>query len=248
MTQEISNGKEFVVDLCRTGFGFASIEVLAKDEFEAQQLALDSAGNLDYNEKSSEYALCAPVPSPAEKAAMSRPPMQLILELQSVDADRTSTVGGATISVNHALLLRLQSIVDTVKTCGLSEARFHSEPDSWLGHQEGVDVGLVSTEFVVGKSWLALVGQDNTVECEARSMGVELATLLSFFNEGVERLVVLQGNARADDLSFVEEAGFFDDVDSIENMRVMTPFELVPQNDLQARFDDYRGVMPHPRD
>lgn len=239
--------RDFDVELCRTGVGFATISVAAIDEFEAQQLALDRAGELDYNEKSSEYTLCFPALTAAEKASMSRPPMELIFELEAVDRDRTSTVGGACINVTHDLLQRFQSLTGMANSCNLSEVRFYSEPANWLGCRVK-DAGLASTEFVLGKSWIGIAGQDHLVDGEVKSMGVELATLLSAFDEGVERVVVLQGSARSDDLSFIEDAGLFDDLQSIENLRVLSPFELVSQDALQAAFDDYRGVLPRPRD
>jgi hypothetical protein len=48
---------KFEIDVCRTGYGFARIEVEAETKEVAENLALDEAGDHDYNEKSSEYTL-----------------------------------------------------------------------------------------------------------------------------------------------------------------------------------------------
>ena len=49
--------KTFVIPVCRTGFGFADIEVKAATLQEAQSIALDRAGDHSFSEKSSEYSL-----------------------------------------------------------------------------------------------------------------------------------------------------------------------------------------------
>lgn len=50
--------QKFEVQVCRTGYGFATIVVEAETQAEANELALDEAGDHEYNEKDSEYALC----------------------------------------------------------------------------------------------------------------------------------------------------------------------------------------------
>ena len=48
--------KEYEIEICRTGYGFATITVKA-DSQEAERKALDEAGDHLYSEKSSEYCL-----------------------------------------------------------------------------------------------------------------------------------------------------------------------------------------------
>jgi hypothetical protein len=43
------------VSVCRTGYGFCEIEVVASSPEEAEEKALEEAGEYDYSEKASEY-------------------------------------------------------------------------------------------------------------------------------------------------------------------------------------------------
>jgi hypothetical protein len=45
----------YEVSVCRTGYGFHRIQVQARSPEEAEELALDEAGDHEYSEKSSEY-------------------------------------------------------------------------------------------------------------------------------------------------------------------------------------------------
>jgi hypothetical protein len=47
----------YQIVICRVGYGFATIPVLAESQEEAEDLALDEAGNHEYSEKTSEYSL-----------------------------------------------------------------------------------------------------------------------------------------------------------------------------------------------
>jgi len=47
--------ERYRVSICRTGYGFTSIDVMARSPEEAEDLAHDEAGDHSYNEKSSEY-------------------------------------------------------------------------------------------------------------------------------------------------------------------------------------------------
>lgn len=49
--------KTFFVPVVRTGYGFATIEVKAKDQKEANEKALDQAGDHEYSEKTADYTL-----------------------------------------------------------------------------------------------------------------------------------------------------------------------------------------------
>lgn len=57
MTGEKENEMpRFSVDVCRTGYGFASIEVDAGSRDEAMMLALEEAGSHYFSERESEYS------------------------------------------------------------------------------------------------------------------------------------------------------------------------------------------------
>lgn len=49
--------KPFDIEVCRVGYGFATITVMARDQQEAEVLALDEAGGHDFSEKNSEYQI-----------------------------------------------------------------------------------------------------------------------------------------------------------------------------------------------
>jgi hypothetical protein len=52
VSQEPEN---YTVSVCRTGYGFAYIDVMARSPEEAEELAMDEAGDHSYSEKASEY-------------------------------------------------------------------------------------------------------------------------------------------------------------------------------------------------
>ena len=47
--------ESYTVTMCRTGYGFAYIDVMARSPEEAEELAMDEAGDHSYSEKASEY-------------------------------------------------------------------------------------------------------------------------------------------------------------------------------------------------
>lgn len=47
--------KTFIVKVCRIGYAFNEIEIEADSAEEAEVIALDTAGDSDYSEKSAEY-------------------------------------------------------------------------------------------------------------------------------------------------------------------------------------------------
>jgi hypothetical protein len=53
----MSNLNTYEVTVCRTGYGFTRFQVQAATLDQAQELALDEAGNHDYSEKTSEYSV-----------------------------------------------------------------------------------------------------------------------------------------------------------------------------------------------
>ena len=54
---ETHKKETYKVEVCRIGYSFATIEVEAENEDEAEDLALEKAGNYDYSEKDAEYSV-----------------------------------------------------------------------------------------------------------------------------------------------------------------------------------------------
>lgn len=52
---ETPKKKTYEVEVCRTSYGFATIKIEAESEEEAEDLALEIAGNYDYSEKDADY-------------------------------------------------------------------------------------------------------------------------------------------------------------------------------------------------
>jgi len=49
--------KEFNIQVCRTGYGFANIKVSANTREEAEEIALEDAGDYSYNENDADYTI-----------------------------------------------------------------------------------------------------------------------------------------------------------------------------------------------
>lgn len=54
---EESQMQDFEIPVVRIGYGFKTIKVRAKSQEEAEQLALDEAGNQEFSEKESDYKI-----------------------------------------------------------------------------------------------------------------------------------------------------------------------------------------------
>jgi hypothetical protein len=57
MADEDDGPGEFDVDVCRTGFGHKTLRIKADSAADAEEKALDQAGNHSYNEKDSDYSV-----------------------------------------------------------------------------------------------------------------------------------------------------------------------------------------------
>jgi hypothetical protein len=84
--------QKFTVPVVRIGYGFTNIEVEATNQEEAEQLALDEAGDHEYSEKSSEYEVEGT--SAAEKATtlkMAETLRGVLRDLESIDEEELTT-------------------------------------------------------------------------------------------------------------------------------------------------------------
>lgn len=230
----------FSVDVCRTGYGFATIEI------EAQQQARDVAGDHYYSEKTSEYSLVCPVLSPIEQARADRAPMDLIFELNSKDFNG-APAEGVVLKFTDQLAQQLSVLADIVKQQGLSEARIPSPGEEFIGLRSG-SAGPVGTEIIVARSWFCFSGHDEDSHIDTTSSGLDIETALKAFDAGASRFVVLVGVHREGDLSFLEDAGIFEDERGIDGVVVMDGLFEVPSEAVQAAYDAYRGVAQMPRE
>jgi hypothetical protein len=55
--EEQNPPQTFTIEVCRTGYGFAQISVIARTIEEAEELALEEAGNYEFREKDADYKI-----------------------------------------------------------------------------------------------------------------------------------------------------------------------------------------------
>jgi len=63
---------KYSVEVCRIGYGFATLNVEAESKEEAEFKALNLAGGYEYNEKDSDYITNRALPKDKESAFVSR--------------------------------------------------------------------------------------------------------------------------------------------------------------------------------
>jgi len=192
--------RQFDVEVCRTGFGFATISVRAPTEYEAGQKALDLAGNHLYNEKGSEYTLVNPVPALVHQKRV----MQLTIEMESQD-DCAESFVGVQIEVDFLFVEQLKRLAKLVQSEGLSEVRYFTVPDDWLVDYDTDDEHTLDAfEAVVGGDWLSYSGRFAGSEHIAKAQSVDIERLVEAFESGAEELVV---SGCADPLLILERLG-----------------------------------------
>jgi len=54
---KLAEEKEYNIEVCRIGYGFKTITVTANSQNEAEEFALDEAGDHEYSEKTADYVL-----------------------------------------------------------------------------------------------------------------------------------------------------------------------------------------------
>jgi len=57
MENKMKKVEKYSINLVRIGYAFTSVEVEATSQREAEEKALDMAGDLDYSEKDAEYKI-----------------------------------------------------------------------------------------------------------------------------------------------------------------------------------------------
>jgi hypothetical protein len=222
----------FQVEVCRTSVSFNTIEVQATNEFEAQQLALDEAGNHSYSEKDAEYSLPFEVPNPALVAKRAQT-IDLLLGMTCA-GDVLEPVIGAKMVMSYADLESIQSIAKGVVALNLSEARAWQGVSEWLyreGYEEQESPHIA--EISVEKSGFFLTGGIEHTSDSMRSRLIDLAWLDSLFTAGVKKVVMLADMTHP--LEFLSEIGHAtEDLDVEGDIRIWTPVGDFTRDDYQA--------------
>lgn len=192
----------FDVDVCRTGFGFATIRVMAASAQEADELALDRAGEYEYSEKDAEYTLVHPsAPEPSQGDAM-----ELILEMKVDESNpfMGSAVKGVVLKLTPAALAEWKERAEFAERHQLSEARKFAGALEVLTRAGRGNEGphIDRAEICWTKSCVWIVGADGDNGAELTSPVFDLSELFKLAEAGCERLVV-----GGDVLSFVECLG-----------------------------------------
>lgn len=193
--------QEFAIDVIRTGYGVATINVKAADVYAAQELALDQAGNHLYNEKSSEYELSYPAPAPVN-------PHEMRVTFEMTSREGEDPVAGAQFVFKEATINRIERTASLLESEDLSEARYFTYPEQYFykSHQES-GVSLDSPEMVIAQRHISFEGCKIGSEYRMSSECLAIPVLLNAFKTGVKLLVVNAGYASFGPLEFMENTG-----------------------------------------
>lgn len=240
--------KDFEVEMCRTGVGFCTIRVQAKDEYEAGEKALDEAGNHSYNEKASEYSLVNPVPNPADLATGDPARvLHVFMELTCDEGDRP--MPGVKISVTQADLDRFERVFALMAKEELSEVRRYYYPDYlYLDDAPDKTESLDSPELVFAGGGISLQGFAEQSDIVVKTNTITFSELVAAFRSGAEILII---NASYPSSSALE---FFDDVgQDVTDLAVGTRTIVIAQGGKMTAgeyesFLEERGPADAPRE
>jgi hypothetical protein len=168
---------------------------MARSAEEADRIALEQAGDLNYSEKSAEYELVHPA-APAPREPGCGRVMELMLEMRADDSSAFSpstSVKGAVLHVSESTMRRWQDLAKMCADHELAEVhifagavecfgRFVSVDDQLAPDIEGAKICCTATEL-----WLEGVERANGLQIF--SLSVDLRALSRFFHSGCERLV-----------------------------------------------------------
>lgn len=192
MSHEPSTATEqiFDVDVCRTGYGFATIQVRATSEFEAQQAALDQAGDHLFSEKDSEYTLVHPVDERRE--VVLEQSLELVFDVHC--EARTSLIA-LKVVLEGPDLQRLGDLQRQLKCLSLTEARHLHAYEALHGEdaKQRDELGLL--ELVHQPGSLSLCGSRSD-DVEIDSSVVSLPDIQAAISDGVKTLLVSSMDAQ----------------------------------------------------
>lgn len=192
--------QDFEIEVCRTGYGFTTIEVRAASEYEAGQLALDVAGDHSYSEKDSQYQLVHEIANPVEEARLDQ---KMSMYLGVSDEAGHSDIHAVRIDWTRREFERLKELGALLATHNLSEVRRYESTDGVYGLSGEPTDSLASPELQVGRSWFAFVDADGL-----RSLGVDFARVDAAFDAGHKIFVqTSEGTTPADAVDFLEMVG-----------------------------------------
>ena len=192
--------KDFEIEVCRTGFGFATISVKAASEYEAGQLALDAAGDHSYSEKDSQYQLVHEIANPVEEAHLNK---KMSMYLGVSDDEGHSDIHAVRIDWTRREFEKLKTLGALLATHNLSEVRRYESTDAVFGHSGEPTDSLDSPELQVGRNWFAFLDASGL-----RSLGVTFAQVEAAFDEGRTLFVMpCEGASTTDAVDFLEMVG-----------------------------------------
>lgn len=192
--------QDFEIQVCRTGYGFATIDVKAASEYEAGQLALDVAGDHSYSEKDSQYQLVHEIANPVEEARLDQ---KMSMYLGVSDEDGHSDIHAVRIDWTRREFEKLKALGGLLAAHNLSEVRRYESTDAVYGHSGDPTDSLDSPELQVGRTWFAFLDASGL-----RSLGVNFAQVEAAFNEGLKLFVMTcDGASTTDAVDFLEMVG-----------------------------------------
>lgn len=204
--------KAFDVELCRTGVGFATVQVQARSALEADELALQVAGDQDYSEKDAEYSLVHPAPHAKEVAASQRT-LRVFVDF-FYDGE---TVDGMEHEITYARLQQFQMLNQLLHEQSLSELRMIKNPEKWILHSyRDPDECLQVPEVVITRGHLNFVGRDE--DRVVTSSMISLDVLADCFEKECDLYVA---HNYAEDSVFLDICGIDADDLSSGRLRMM---------------------------
>lgn len=188
--------QEFDVDVCRVGYGFATIKVRAENEFEAQQKALDEAGGHEYSEKDSEYSLSNPVPDPQKQGKS----LQLFASISFKDPYQMGSISaaGLRLSVTYSLLDRVDQLQAVMASNSLSEVRFFlgADPIHYASSDDvdddGSSIDMIEAALLGSRGAFHICASDS--DQDVITMQIETAQLRKCLDEGVAEVYLSDGD------------------------------------------------------
>ena len=197
--------RDFDVEICRTGYGVATARIQATSALEADQIAMEIAGDLEYSEKSSEYELANP--APIEKAGEGSPHvLRIYASINALDG-HGATLYGLVHDINAERLDRLLSLERKLHELDLSELRFFSQPEEWItdeDRQDELDEFLDVPEAVITRGHISFVGYSSGGDRVMTTVEMDLNLIAECFAQGRDVYVCHEDRRHSDLLQFTD--------------------------------------------
>lgn len=177
---------DFKIDVTRTGYAFATIPVKeAKNVVEAEELALDRAGDHTFTETSSDYSLTNGSSAPDEFEGMS----SRLLVIGAINPFEFSPLPSwAELTVDPELLRKLRRLSEACEELKAESlcvigAELNAIPE-WGPANVGYDLGMARFEISNEAFWLSVPVK--YLDQSMTTVEVDLKTLLKMMKEQPE--------------------------------------------------------------